>query len=764
MRSGFFILIGSLIFCFQANAQKCDLILSGLILDNHDQSELGFSNVYIDSIQKGTTADAKGNFELKGLCPGTYMVRISHAECEPIFRTVVLNKSTHLHIYMEHHQLEEIEILEKVEIGNVGKPNEQLNGRELELMKSRNLGGILESINGVSSLKTGSSISKPVIHGMHSSRILILNNDIIQESQNWGVEHAPEVDPYALGEINLIKGAEAVKYGPGAIGGVIILRPAVLPDSSGIHGGVDVVFNSNGLGGSVNGQIEGMFKSTPGWSWRLQGSLKKLGNTNASDYFIANTGVEEYNMSFNTMYKGKSWDLEIFYSMFNTKLGIFKGAHIGNVTDLEDAIARDKPLVQEGFKYGIDRPFQDVTHHLLKAGSRIETGKAGELVLDFAYQRNIRSEYDLYKPYGGEWDDTPQMQFTLEGFYGNIHWEHAYRKGFKGKIGINYVGARNIYGGISYLIPNYNKYGGGVYWIESLTIRKLKLEVGLRFDTRFFNYYYIENGQTIEPERNWNNASGNFGLQYRFNQENSLNWSVTQAWRNPEPNELFSDGLHQGVAAIEIGDPSLEPESSTGTSLSYRHQSSRVRFNAEIYANYFQDFIYQQPGEPILTIRGAFPSFYYAQDDALLTGGDVSLSIMATEEFEINLNGSTLWAYNLVRSQYISQMPSDRIGAYLKYTFKSSEKILDPYIKLSGVGVTRQWKHSPEDNIYGVPTAYFLLNFESAITLIQKKGNLTLGFEIQNMLNMKYREYMNRFRFYTDDLGIGATIKLSYTI
>lgn len=747
-----------------AQTQKCDLILSGLILDNHDQTELGFSNIYIDSLEKGTVADARGNFELKDLCPGWYTVRISHAECEPIFRTIHLQKSTHLHIYMEHHKLDEIEITEKVVTGDVGKVNTKLEGRELELLKSKNLGNILESINGVSTLKTGSTISKPVIHGMHSARILILNNDIIQESQNWGLEHAPEVDPYALGEINLIKGAEAVKYGPGAIGGVIILRPAELPDSAGIHGGFDVVFNSNGLGGSINGQVEGMFKATPGWSWRLQGSLKKLGNSNASDYFIANTGVEEYNMSFNTMYKGKTWDIEAFYSMFNTKLGIFSGAHIGNVSDLEDAIARDKPLVQEGFKYEIARPYQDVTHHLFKVGSRIETGDAGEFVLDFAYQRNIRNEYDKHKPYGGEWDDVPQMQFTLEGFYGNIHWEHAYHKGFKGKVGLNYVGARNIYGGISYLIPNYNKYGGGVYWIESLTIRKLKLELGLRFDTRFFEYYYIEDGQVLEPKNNWNNVSGNFGLQYRFNMENSLSWSVTRAWRNPEPNELFSDGVHHGVAAVEIGDPNLKAETSTGTSLSYQHQSKKIHFDIEVYGNYFQDFIYQMPGEPILTIRGAFPSFLYTQDDAVLTGADLSLSVWATEHLEINLNGSTLWAYNLERSTYIPLMPSDRIGTYLKYTFESNEKISSPYVKLSGVGVTRQWKNSPEDDIYGVPPAYFLLNFESAITFKQKKGALTLGLEIQNMLNTKYREYMNRFRFYTDDLGIGAVLKINYTI
>ncbi|MCB0479377.1 MAG: TonB-dependent receptor [Crocinitomicaceae bacterium] len=745
--------------------QQCELRLSGQVLDNHDNSQLAYSNIYIDSLQKGTVSDANGYFKMEGLCKGHYTLRISHAECDPVFTHLYIDKDIQITFYLEHHLLEEIEISEKVEIGNVGKSTNEISGRNLNLLKSQNLGGILENINGVSSLKTGNSISKPIIHGLHSSRILILNNDIIQESQQWGQEHAPEVDPYALGVINLIKGAESVKYGPGAIGGVIIVRPKKLTDSAGIHGGVDLVFNSNGLGGSFNGEIEGMFKKTPGWSWRLQGSVKKLGNANTSYYYNSNTGVEEYNMSFNTLYKGKRWNLEVFYSMFNTKLGIFKGSHIGNLTDLEDAVKREKPLIQEGFKYDIARPFQKISHHLVKIGSKIQTGKEGELVLDFAYQRNNRNEYDSHKPYGGEFDDRAQMQFFLDGFYGNVHWEHAYKKGFKGKIGINYIGAANIYGGTSFLIPNYNKYGGGIYWIESLTIRRLKLEIGIRYDLRFFEYYYYDKqGGLQDPKKSWNNVSGNFGLQYRFNKQNSINWGITRAWRNPEANELFSNGLHHGAAAIEYGNEDLSAEISTGTSLSYKLDSKRIQFNIELYVNYMQNFIYMKPGEPELTIRGAFPTFHFDQNDAILTGGDLSLSFFPIEQFEININGSTLWAYNLDRQEYISMMPADRVGAFLKYRFKSSDKLSEPFVKLSGTGVSRQWKHSPEDDIYGVPGAYFLMNFESAITFIQKKGAVTLGFEVQNLLNTKYRDYMNRFRFYTDELGIGALIKISYTI
>lgn len=742
--------------------QDCQLNFSGKVLDNHDQSELAFTNIYILELEKGVVADLNGNFEFKNLCPGTYQFKVSHAECDAIVFEVTLDKSLKRNFYLEHHHLEEVEVSGTVK-SEIAEET-VLSGRELNLRKGQNLGNIVEEFNGVTTIKTGNSIAKPVIHGLHSSRILILNNHIIQESQQWGIEHAPEVDPYALGRISLIKGSEAVKYGPGAIGGVIILEPNELIDSAGIHGKVDLSLQSSGLGGSLNGQVEGQFKNTPGWSWRLQGSVKKLGNQNTSSYFLANTGVEEYNFSFNSQFKREKYRIEVFYSQFNTRLGIFKGAHIGNLTDLENAILAKKPLIQEGFKYEIGRPYQKIQHHLAKIGANVKTGNAGNVHLDFAYQRNNREEFDAPNTFGNQKDDFAEMQFYLDNFYGNVHWEHAFIKGFKGKIGINYVGSSNQYDGKYYLIPNYNKYGGGIYLIESWTKKRIKLEIGLRYDLRRFDYFFYDAGQLQKPNKEWGSLSANFGMQYRIDKKNVILINLYRSWRNPEPNELYSDGLHHGAVSIEYGNPNLKEEVSYGGSFNYMLKSDRIKMEFEAYANYMESFIYQRPGEPVLTIRGAFPTFNFEQSNALLTGADLSFSVFPLSSLELNLNGSTLWAYNLEQQEYISQMPADRIGAFIKYYFKESEKIEDPFIKLSGVGVSRQWKHSSSDEIYGVPNAYFLLNLESALTLPQKKGALQVGIEVRNILNSAYRDYLNRFRFFADEQGVNIILKVSYLI
>lgn len=61
---------------------------------------------------------------------------------------------------------------------------------------NKNLAGIVVNISGISVIKNGSGISKPVIHGLYGNRISVLNNGIVQTGQQWGVDHAPEIDPF----------------------------------------------------------------------------------------------------------------------------------------------------------------------------------------------------------------------------------------------------------------------------------------------------------------------------------------------------------------------------------------------------------------------------------------------------------------------------------------------------------------------------------------------------------------------------------------
>lgn len=105
-----------------------------------------------------------------------------------------------------------------------GAVSNRISSSEIHRAAGSSLATLLERISGVSSLSTGTTVSKPVIHGMHGNRILIINNGARQTGQQWATDHAPEVDINESGNILVIKGADGVRYGSDALGGIIVME------------------------------------------------------------------------------------------------------------------------------------------------------------------------------------------------------------------------------------------------------------------------------------------------------------------------------------------------------------------------------------------------------------------------------------------------------------------------------------------------------------------------------------------------------------
>ena len=94
--------------------------------------------------------------------------------------------------------------------------------------KTSSLSQNLTNIAGISTLKTGSNIEKPIIHGLYGSRIAIIQQNSKLEDQQWGNEHAPNIDVLMFDKIEVVKGAASVRYGAKAIGGAVLLEQSKL--------------------------------------------------------------------------------------------------------------------------------------------------------------------------------------------------------------------------------------------------------------------------------------------------------------------------------------------------------------------------------------------------------------------------------------------------------------------------------------------------------------------------------------------------------
>ena len=70
-----------------------------------------------------------------------------------------------------------------------------ISPRQLEAQPSTNIIDVIAHQPGISQVTTGSGISKPVIRGLGYNRVVVVNDGIRQEGQQWGDEHGIEVDP-----------------------------------------------------------------------------------------------------------------------------------------------------------------------------------------------------------------------------------------------------------------------------------------------------------------------------------------------------------------------------------------------------------------------------------------------------------------------------------------------------------------------------------------------------------------------------------------
>lgn len=746
-------------------AQSCTLELKGKVLDANTQKPLAYATILIKGSSQGAITDDSGTFLIDHLCAGSYTVSCSMIGHDPVDFQIVLNENRVQDFQLETSAvaLEQVIVKEKAIAPVSTQANSTLQGTDLESGKAQGLGEALKRLPGVTTLNTGHSISKPVIQGLNGNRIVILNNGVRLEAQQWGDEHAPEIDPFIASKVSVVKGAAGVRYGSEAIGGVVLVEPKALREKAGLGGEVNLGAASNGRSGVVSASIEGALGGKLPLSARLQGTFKRGGNVHTPDYFQRNTGLQEFNYSWAVQLKKEKFSTALYYSIFSTQLGILRDAHIGNLTDLENAIERGRPLQDGEFSYEIGRPKQQVIHELFKWQLSLDVGEKSKLQVEAARQFNRRQEFDAHRPFGNLPDELtrPQFEFEITTYTTDVNLDHRWLPNTRGSIGVQGLLQQNTTD-FGALIPNYTSRAGGVYWLERW--RKYpspwELEAGVRYDAKQLSLS-TQGTDTIGRALRFSNFSGTAGAVYHFPQ-GTLRFNAGTAWRAPHPNELYSDGVHHGAAAYELGDPNLRAERALNVALSANWEKpDRFSISVSIYQNYIADFIYLEPQDvPKLTIRGAFPAFNYRQANVRLSGIDWNAELFLRPKLSVESRAAILRAWNRDANDYLIYMPSDRFTHGLKYSFRKPKDaaLQAPFMRFSMTNVLRQ-NRVPEGDLVPPPAGYTRFDLEAAMSLRLGTKPLELGLSVFNLFNARYRDYLNRFRYFTDELGTNIALR-----
>ena len=776
----------------QSYSQDCNNTLYGSLLDIHDGSVLTGATVIVAQTGVGVLTDLDGNFVISNLCSATYQLQISHPSCSTKAFSVLIKDDTQKTFKLEHH----LESLNEI-IVNGKKTNRAtksiyenlVDQKTITTFSSGSLGDALNSISGVSSLNTGNTVVKPMINGLHSSRVLIINNGVQMQDQDWGAEHAPSIDINAVGILKVIKGAGALQYGGNAIGGVVIASAPKVPLLDSLYGKTIFSGSSNGLGGTVSSSLTRSNQN--GLYTAFQGSLKRYGDFNAPNYNLSNTGVFERNIAATIGFNRIDYGVEAYYSLFKNEIGILRASHIGGAEDQVQAIASPVPSIINDFTYNIDAPRQDVTHHLARIKGFKNIENIGLISLQYDYQQNNRLEFDVRR---GSNKDKASVDLVLDtqtltiDVASDISEKLTTKFGIVGSLQTNYANPET---GVRRLIPDYDKYSIAGFASGNYDInQKWVLEAGFRFDYTHMNVFKfyrrsfwqdrgydnqfsdlvveeIGNQLLVNPKLDFYNPSFTIGSKYSFGLYKLFaNYSLSS--RAPNASEQFSEGLHHSASRIELGDLQFTSETAHKISLTLQKIGERFDFTLTPFATKIDDFILIEPTGIRQTIRGNFQVWEYRQTQAQMYGLDLDASLSLTDNVRIVHQFSLVKGYDKTSNEPLISMPAANTLNSLVYTNPNfnnlSIAIQSNYVFRQNEFPNTNFEVVLPDSIQTVdistpPSGYHLLNLNITAAI---RPDMQVGLYVNNLLNTSYRNYLNRLRYYADDVGRNITLQLKY--
>ena len=781
-----------------ANSQDCKYSLSGKVTDLHDGSLLSGATLVFNEINKTAQTDLDGRYDISNLCKGQYSIKLIHPSCESTTFKININGNTNRDFKLEHHIEELNEIIVKGNpYGDQGKSTyeNKVSTETLEQYSTGSLGDALNSLSGISSLNKGNGIVKPIINGLHGSRIIMINNGVRMQDQEWGKEHAPNIDINAIERLTVIKNASALQYGGDAMGGIIIAEGFKVPVKDTLYGKTMISAGSNGRGGGITSKLTKSYKN--GVYGTVQGTMKRFGDVEAADYVMSNTGLYEKDMSLRIGLNRFNYGIEGYYSYFNTELGILRSSHAHSAGDQIRSINSNIPLVVRDFTYDINYPKQDVTHKLTRIKGFKKFIGYGKLNFQYDFQNNRRFEYDIRV---GNDRDKPALDLELKTHTILVDYITDYeflnfKTGIMGRFQDNFA---NPDTGVRRLIPDYEKYDFGIYSVADYKLNdNWQFEAGVRFDYIYMDVYkfykktlWEQRGYDIlfpdlvvdefgfqvltNPELEFNNFSGTIGLTHKLSDKSKLFLNHAIASRAPNPSELFSEGLHHAIARIEIGDLRFKSEVGHKTSLTYEYLGKNLNFSINPFINNIEDFILIEPVELVETIRGNFPSWEYRQTNAQLFGVDVDASLKINDLLSLNHQLSIVKGYDKDWDLPLINMPPISTKNEISYNNKNLNNLK---INLESEFVFAQNEY-PDNNfeiflpftqttelldVSTPPDAYHLINLNSSIDFkVTENSSLTVGLRVTNLFNTSYRNYLNLIRFYSDDLGRNFLLNLKF--
>lgn len=744
---------------------KVKVILSGRITDAVTGDPLPGATVYIADDKLGTTAGADGTYRIQNIPPGHHVMEISHTGYSTRVEHIELLADAVMDfalapVITENQGVIVTGVAGATSVRKAPVPVTALRKQTLLQTSSTNIIDALSHVPGVSQLSTGPAISKPVIRGLSSTRVVTVNDGVRQEGQQWGEEHGIEIDEMSVNRVEILKGPASLMYGSDALAGVVHFISAVPVAEGSLKANLMTNYQSNGGLLGLNGNLAG---NKNGFNWNIHGTYRSAGDyRNRYDGSVLNSRFNEKNIG---GYAGinKGWGFtHLIFSHFNQQAGMVEGERDDDTGKF--LLFAGSPLERIATGTDLDSrslfvPYQWIRHTRVVTDNSFALNKS-RLKINLAYQSNNRQEYG-----NPEEPAEKELFFDLSTFTYNLQWQFPEVKEWHTTIGINGLAQSNANKGAEVLIPEYNLFDLGGFIYTQRFLNKATFSGGLRYDNRSVNSHAFFEGpdeKFTAFKRSFSNISGSAGMSIEPTDKVTVKLNMARGFRAPSLAEMASNGSHEGTNRYEYGEQGLRSETSLqfdgGIDLNYLHFS----FGLAAFYNRINDFIFYRKlealtgGDSLVHVDGRdLVAFQFNQQDATLSGLEASLDFHPHPLDWLHFENS----FSFVRGKFddpvdgsknLPLIPAARWVSELKAEWnEKGKKFRNLYLKLEADKTFAQNRPFTGFNTETRTEGYTLFNAGAGADITGRKKNIlfSVHLSLTNIGDIGWQNHLSRLKY-----------------
>ncbi len=733
---------------FVVNAQQT---ISGTITNTQNEPLFGVE-VFIEDLQKGTSTNEKGYFELNNLPNGTIKLTIVLMGYKTQIKTILLTEvTTQLNFVLEESVFKMDEVIistpfNKLQSENVMKV-EKATIAQLQNKGIVTLSEGIANVPGVSVVSTGTGIGKPIIRGLRGNRVLVYSQGLRLENQQFGDEHGLGVDASSIESMEVIKGPASLLYGSDALGGVIYFNPLKFASINSFAFSGQQTFYSNTEGSNTTFSAKQSYNK---WKFLVNGSHNTHSDyETANDNRVTNTRFNE--TTFNTAIGYNSEQISSIVRFLYNRSIIGIPEEIG-----EQSTSKSKML-----------PYQDLTTKMLSLNNTLFLNNS-KISTVFGYTENLRNEFEEHHDEHAEEEHGEEenheedhleeehhedeiseaaLQLKLDTYSYDIKWHLPKTKGIETILGVQGMYQKNLNFGEEILIPDANINDIGVFLTAMYQFDKNSLQGGIRFDTRNISTEYHEVAHEDEVhvfetiDKSFDNISASLGYKTLLFENIISRINLASGFKAPNLAELTSNGVHHGSNRFELGNNTLKQEQNYQSDISLEYKTDHFEFVANGFYNYINDYIFIAPtGE----MEDGYSVYSYTQDNAKLYGGEFGLHLHPHPLDWLHLHSNFEMVVGKQNNgNYLPLIPANKLTNTIRAEFNNSSKIQNSF---AAITLENTFKQTNLSEFETRSNAYNLVNLGIGGTISFNTVDLNININVNNVFNESYISHLSRLK------------------